>query len=213
MLAVIGRRLIATIPVMVMVAIVVFMMLRLTPGDPAAIIAGDNANAAQIDAIRDQLGLNRPLWEQFAIWVVNLFQGDLGQSYFFKAEVADLIGQRVGPTLALATTTIIITVSVSGETSRRAFMSSRPLTPGIIRSVRTTATRCVRASSSAVFAPSAVSTRKPSRRKIFSSDVTLAGSSSTTRMVAGLVPAAAVDAGAVAVGAGPSGLRGVLRVA
>ncbi|MGI9416251.1 MAG: ABC transporter permease [Geminicoccaceae bacterium] len=113
MLAVIGKRLIATIPVMMMVAIVVFLMLRLTPGDPAAIIAGDNANSAQIEAIRDQLGLNRPLWQQFAIWVGNLFQGDLGESYFFKANVSDLIGQRVGPTVALATTTIILTVLIA----------------------------------------------------------------------------------------------------
>ncbi|MGI9499629.1 MAG: ABC transporter permease [Geminicoccaceae bacterium] len=113
MLAVIGKRLIATIPVMVMVAIVVFMMLRLTPGDPAAIIAGDNANSAQIEAIREQLGLNQPLWQQFAIWGSSLLQGDLGESYFFKAEVTDLIGQRVGPTIALATTTIIITVLIA----------------------------------------------------------------------------------------------------
>ena len=113
MLAVIGKRLVATIPVMVMVAIVVFMMLRLTPGDPAAVIAGDNANSAQIEAIREQLGLNRPLWEQFAIWGSNLFRGDLGESYFFKANVSDLIGQRVGPTVALATTTIILTVLIA----------------------------------------------------------------------------------------------------
>ena len=98
---------------MVMVAVIVFMMLRLTPGDPAAVIAGDNANAAQIEAIRDQLGLNRPLWEQFAIWGSNLLNGDLGESYFFKAKVTDLIGQRVGPTVALALTTIIITVLIA----------------------------------------------------------------------------------------------------
>ena len=113
MLAVIGRRLIATIPVMAMVAIVVFMMLRLTPGDPAAVIAGPNANSAQIEEIREQLDLNRPLWEQFAIWGSNLLRGDLGQSYFFKAQVTDLIGQRVGPTVALATTTIILTVLIA----------------------------------------------------------------------------------------------------
>ena len=113
MLAVIGKRLIATIPVMVMVAVVVFMMLRLTPGDPAAVIAGPNANSAQIEAIREQLDLNRPIWEQFAIWGSNLFRGNLGESFFFKAEVTDLIGQRIGPTLALATTTIILTVLIA----------------------------------------------------------------------------------------------------
>jgi peptide/nickel transport system permease protein len=107
------QRLLATIPVLAMVAIFVFLMLRLTPGDPAAIIAGDNASTAQILEIRASLGLDRPLLEQFLIWLMNLLQGDLGQSFFFKAEVTDLIGQRVGPTLALSTTTIIITILIA----------------------------------------------------------------------------------------------------
>jgi peptide/nickel transport system permease protein len=113
MLAFIARRLLATLPVLAMVAVFVFLMLRLTPGDPAAIIAGDNATAAQIAAIRDQLGLNQPIALQFMIWLGKLLQGDLGQSFFFKAEVSELIGQRVGPTLALATVTMIITVLVA----------------------------------------------------------------------------------------------------
>jgi peptide/nickel transport system permease protein len=58
-------------------------MLRLTPGDPAAIIAGDNASSAQIDEIRDRLGLSQPILEQFVIWLGNLLQGDLGESCFF----------------------------------------------------------------------------------------------------------------------------------
>jgi peptide/nickel transport system permease protein len=113
MLAFVARRLLATIPVLAMVAVFVFLMLRLTPGDPAAIIAGDNATGAQIEAIRDQLGLNQPIFVQFLIWLGKLLRGDLGQSFFFKAEVAELIGQRVGPTLALATVTMIITVLVA----------------------------------------------------------------------------------------------------
>jgi peptide/nickel transport system permease protein len=113
MLAFVARRLLATIPVLVMVAISVFLMLRLTPGDPAAIIAGDNATAAQIAEIREKLGLSRPILEQFAIWIGNLLRGDLGESFFFKAEVSELIGQRVGPTLALATVTMIITVLIA----------------------------------------------------------------------------------------------------
>jgi peptide/nickel transport system permease protein len=113
MLAFVARRLLATVPVLAMVAVFVFLMLRLTPGDPAAIIAGDNATAVQIAEIREKLGLSEPILEQFAIWVGNLLQGDLGESFFFKAEVTELIGQRVGPTLALATVTMIITVLVA----------------------------------------------------------------------------------------------------
>jgi peptide/nickel transport system permease protein len=113
MLAFIARRLLATLPVLALVAVFVFLMLRLTPGDPAAIIAGDNATPAQIAAIRDQLGLSQPIPVQFMIWAGKLLRGDLGQSFFFKAEVSELIGQRVGPTLALATVTMIITVLVA----------------------------------------------------------------------------------------------------
>jgi peptide/nickel transport system permease protein len=113
MLAFVARRLLATVPVLAMVAVFVFLMLRLTPGDPAAIIAGQNATGAQIAAIRDQLGLNQPIVVQFTIWVGKLLRGDLGQSFFFKAGVAELIGERIGPTLALATVTMFITVLVA----------------------------------------------------------------------------------------------------
>ncbi len=113
MLAFVARRLLATIPVLAMVAVFVFLMLRLTPGDPAAIIAGDNATGAQIAAIRDQLGLSQPIFVQFLIWLGKLLRGDLGESFFFKAEVAELIGQRIGPTLALATVTMIITIAIA----------------------------------------------------------------------------------------------------
>jgi len=69
MLDFIARRLIAIIPVLAVVAIFVFLMLRLTPGDPAAVIAGDNATSDQIADIRAKLGLNEPIWTQFAIWI------------------------------------------------------------------------------------------------------------------------------------------------
>jgi peptide/nickel transport system permease protein len=113
MLAFITRRLLATIPVLAMVALFVFLMLRLTPGDPAAIIAGDNATPGQIEEIRDRLGLNDPLPTQLVIWTGRLLQGDLGESFFFKRKVTDLILQRVEPTLALATTTMILTLLVA----------------------------------------------------------------------------------------------------
>ena len=76
MLAFVARRILATVPVLAMVAIFVFLMLRLTPGDPAAIIAGDNATTDQIAGIRERLGLDEPILEQFAIWAGNLLHGD-----------------------------------------------------------------------------------------------------------------------------------------
>jgi peptide/nickel transport system permease protein len=95
------------------VAVLVFLMLRLTPGDPAAILAGDAASSEQIAAIRASLGLDRSIPVQFAIWLGHLLQGDLGQSYFYKMPVATLIGQRLEPTLALAALTIVFAVLVS----------------------------------------------------------------------------------------------------
>src|SRR6478735_8697143 len=101
MLDFIARRLVAIIPVLAVVAIFVFLMLRLTPGDPAAVIAGDNATSDQIADIREKLGLNQPIWQQFGIWIGNILQGNFGESFFFKKTVAELIAQRVEPTLAV----------------------------------------------------------------------------------------------------------------
>src|SRR6185436_5909352 len=113
MLSYILRRLAATIPVMLIVAVLVFLMLRLTPGDPAAIIAGDNANTEQVALIRSRLGLDRPMFVQFFIWLGNILQGDFGESFFFKKTVAELILGRLEPTAALALFTIVIAVVVA----------------------------------------------------------------------------------------------------
>jgi peptide/nickel transport system permease protein len=113
MLSFLARRALAAIPVLAMVAVFVFLMLRLTPADPAAIIAGDNANAEQVAQIREKLGLDKPLLTQFAIWSGKLLQGDLGESFFFKRNVTELIQQRIEPTLALATATILLSVAVA----------------------------------------------------------------------------------------------------
>jgi peptide/nickel transport system permease protein len=107
------RRLVATIPVMVLVAVIVFLMLRLTPADPAAIIAGDNANAEQVAEIRKRLGLDQPILTQFAIWSARTLRGDLGESFFFKKQVAELIVDRLEPTLSLAFFTILLAVLIS----------------------------------------------------------------------------------------------------
>lgn len=107
------RRLIATIPVTAVVAVVVFLLLRLTAGDPAAIIAGDSATAQDVAAIRARLGLDRPIPEQFVIWIGRVVRGDLGESFFFKKPVATLIAERVEPTLALATCTMLLAVAMA----------------------------------------------------------------------------------------------------
>jgi len=113
MLRFIGRRLLATIPVLAIVAVLVFLLLRLTPGDPAAILAGDAASSEQIEGIRRTLGLDRPLPVQFGIWLGQMAQGDLGESYYYKVRVTELIAQRIEPTLSLALLTIVVAVLVA----------------------------------------------------------------------------------------------------
>ena len=102
-------RLLAAIPVMIVVAVIVFMLLRLS-GKPGALLAGDSATPDQIDQINATLGLDRPLYEQFVIWIGQLLQGDLGYSFHSRQSVAKLIGDRVEPTLSLAATTLVASV-------------------------------------------------------------------------------------------------------
>ena len=104
------RRILATIPVMAVVGIFVFLLLHLTPGDPAAIIAGDYASPEDIKRIRAKLGLDRPIYIQFGTWVWQLMQGDLGISIFSDLPVSHLIAQRIEPTLALSVATIVMAV-------------------------------------------------------------------------------------------------------
>jgi peptide/nickel transport system permease protein len=106
-------RLLSTIPVLLVVAVAVFLILRLTPGDPAAVIAGDSATTEQIEQIRASLGLDKSIPVQFAIWAGNALRGDLGESFFFKKQVAELIAQRIEPTLALALCTIVLAVAIA----------------------------------------------------------------------------------------------------
>lgn len=113
MLGFVVKRLLATIPVLVMVALFVFFMLRMTPGDPAAVLAGDNGTPEQIESIRNQLGLNQPIFTQLVIWLGNVLQGNFGESFYFKKPVAELILLRIEPTLALTVVTLIITLVVA----------------------------------------------------------------------------------------------------
>ncbi|MFZ9639215.1 MAG: ABC transporter permease [Hylemonella sp.] len=107
------KRLLATIPVMAVVALLVFSLLYLSPGDPAAVIAGDIATEDDIARIRAQLGLDQPYLVRFGNWIWALSQGDLGTSIFTKLPVYTLIGQRIEPTLALTVCTLIVAVGLA----------------------------------------------------------------------------------------------------
>ncbi|WP_315759518.1 MULTISPECIES: ABC transporter permease [unclassified Bradyrhizobium] len=107
------RRILASIPVMGVVALFVFLLLRLTPGDPAAILAGDNATPEQLERIRTTLGLNEPLYIQFFTWINQLLHGDLGVSLISKVPVLQMIGQRIEPSISVAISTIILSILVA----------------------------------------------------------------------------------------------------
>jgi peptide/nickel transport system permease protein len=113
MILYIVRRLGATLVVMAVVAFVVFSLLFLTPGDPAAVIAGDIATADDIARIRAKLGLDEPFLVQFGGWTWRLLHGDLGTSIFTNLPVTTLIGQRVQPTLSLTLCTLVVAVLIA----------------------------------------------------------------------------------------------------
>ena len=110
MLPLIVQRILATIPVMGVVALTVFALLHLTPGDPAQIIAGDYATPQDIEKIRAALGLDKPLLTQAGIWMGHVLRGDLGTSIYSGLPVTTLISQRVGPTAALTVLSLVISV-------------------------------------------------------------------------------------------------------
>lgn len=110
MYAYVGRRVLGTLPVILVIALVIFLILHLSGGDPAAIIAGDHATDEDIRNIRDKLGLDRPLAEQFLTWLWQVVQGDFGISIFNRVPVGTLILQRVEPTLMLTLTVIVFSI-------------------------------------------------------------------------------------------------------
>ena len=107
------RRLLATLPVMAVVAVVVFLLIHLSPGDPAALIAGDLATGEDIEKLRTALGLDQPLWQQFALWLGRLATGDLGISIFTQVPVTRLLSQRLEPTASIAVLTMLLTLLIA----------------------------------------------------------------------------------------------------
>src|SRR4030088_1040407 len=113
MLSYILRRILSTLPVMAIVALFVFSLLYIAPGDPAAVIAGDQATPADVERIRQNLGLDRPFLVQFWDWLWRLLHADLGRSIFTNLPVTAMIAQRVEPTLSLMLITLILSVVVA----------------------------------------------------------------------------------------------------
>ncbi|MEW5420339.1 ABC transporter permease [Amorphus sp. 3PC139-8] len=113
MLPYVLKRVLSSVPVMIVVAVVVFAILRLTPGDPAAVLAGNDATGEQLAQIRENLGLDEPILVQLMTWFRNILAGDLGVSLLSGVPVVRMIGERVGPTLSLAAGTIIVTILIA----------------------------------------------------------------------------------------------------
>ncbi|MBW7970202.1 ABC transporter permease [Bradyrhizobium sp. BR 10289] len=113
MLRVIVNRIGSIAVVMLLVALMVFSLIHMAPGDPAAIIAGDNATSEQIASIRDRLGLGNPLPLQFLNWIFAASRGDLGVSIFSGVPVFGLICERLEPTLSLTLITIVIALMIA----------------------------------------------------------------------------------------------------
>ena len=107
------RRILSTLPVMGIVALFVFSLLYIAPGDPAAVIAGDQASPADVERIRQGLGLDRPFLVQFGTWLWNILHGDLGTSIFTNLPVAKMIAQRIEPTFSLMAITLVLTILVA----------------------------------------------------------------------------------------------------
>src|SRR4051794_4426320 len=107
------RRILATIPVMAVVALFVFSLLFIAPGDPAAVIAGDQATPADVERIRQSLGLDRPFLVQFSDWSWRLLHFDLGRSIFTNLPVTTMIAQRVEPTLSLMLVTLLLSIVIA----------------------------------------------------------------------------------------------------
>ncbi len=113
MWAYVVRRVIATIPVMAIVALFVFSLLYIAPGDPAAVIAGDQATPQDVERIRASLGLDQPYLVRFADWLMRVLRGDLGTSIFTNLPVSLMISQRIAPTLSLMVVTLILSIGVA----------------------------------------------------------------------------------------------------
>jgi len=106
------RRIVAVIPVMLVVATVVFFLVHLIPGDPASVLLGPNATPSQVAQLRAQMGLDKPLHQQYVIWLYRVAQGDLGQSIFLGRSVTRTIVERTEPTFLLVVLSLMVAIAI-----------------------------------------------------------------------------------------------------
>lgn len=107
------KRILAAIPVLFVVSVVVFMIIHLTPGDPARVMLGDQALETDVEALRESLGLNEPLFVQYINWIIGIFHGDLGTSLFMDGSMGSIILEHLYPTLALSAMALIIAIIIA----------------------------------------------------------------------------------------------------
>src|SRR5690625_2167034 len=113
MLSYIVKRILSAIPVLLVVSIVIFLIIHITPGNPASVILGEEATPAQIAELEESLGLNLPIYQQYFSWVGGVFQGDLGTSYFMRVPVTDASATQIVPTISLAIFAQIIALFIA----------------------------------------------------------------------------------------------------
>src|SRR5215471_12974207 len=113
MLPLVARRLLATIPVLFLVTIGVFLLIHLVPGDPVEVMLGESQDPVAKEALRHDLGFDQPLYVQYANWLIHVAQGDLGRSVRTHQTVLDNVAQRIRPTLELAIYAMLIAMLVA----------------------------------------------------------------------------------------------------
>lgn len=129
----ITRRLLAMIPVLFVLSVIVFLIIYLIPGDPAAVMLGDGASPETIEALREQMGLNLPLLPQYLRWIGHTLQGELGDSFFMRQPVRTALAEHLGPTFSLAVLAEIIAIVIAvpfgvRAASRRGELADKALT-------------------------------------------------------------------------------------
>ena len=129
------NRILLMIPTFLLVMIIIFLLVRLLPGDPAIAIAGDKASDADIAAIRERLGLNAPLWTQFWLFLTNTLQGDLGRSILLRAPVTEVIFARLPTTIFLTLYAVTLSILIAGPLAFVAALNRGKWQDNLIRAV------------------------------------------------------------------------------
>lgn len=135
MLRYITQRLLQAIPVLLLTSIAIFGLLHLAPGDPALILAGPDADEESVAAIRQEMGLDRPLYVQYGVWIGHILRGDMGRSYVNNRPVSELILQRLPATVQLALAGLLIALTSGALTGILAALNQRRMLDWIVSSI------------------------------------------------------------------------------